>query len=601
MTPLQRAGLWLVGFVLVVIFAISTLGVDLSLSQFSAPAEAPPSTKSVDQSFYATARNLAGLAATPQEQQYAVLAMRAADYELDQSFATAIRRSLSRRLTLTPEAATALRHASELKQAIRADEAGVSAASGEQMDDAESEDTSGRLRVAQAQLALDQDELDNVQQDLSRLGGNQQTEVQQAFDQHRSIEGQAAALPKNTAMAPLESPRSLQSAVGKVRVLSLLKDRQRALAEAQRKAIAAQKGLQQQRDVLARTGEAAGKGEEAESSAARLTRLRASSEREKDVAELDKRVRDLGQLAAVYNDWNRLLETQRSALHAALIADFLRMLMAFLGIFALSGFAQYLIRRWEKSHHHRLNHARVVITLILELIIVARVAVVLFGMPGDVSTIIGFITAGITVTLKDFLVSFVGWFALMGRRGIQVGDWVEIDGTQGEVAEITALHTFLLETGNWTTSGQFTGRQAVFMNKYAVERKYFNFSTPQQWLWDELVIPATASMRIDPALLQKLRELVEQETRHDLGSAEEAWREMVVTHGLHERKLTPLVVVRSSAAGLEVVVRYATKAPERFDSAVRLRQAVLDALSLGVSPDSGRANGECKEKQIPKG
>ncbi len=189
----------------------------------------------------------------------------------------------------------------------------------------------------------------------------------------------------------------------------------------------------------------------------------------------------------------------------------------------------------------------------------------------------------------------------MGRRGIQVGDWVEIDGTQGEVAEITALHTFLLETGNWTTSGQFTGRQAVFMNKYAVERKYFNFSTPQQWLWDELVIPAPASMRIDPALLQKLRELVEQETRHDLGSAEEAWREMVVTHGLHERKLTPLVVVRSSAAGLEVVVRYATKAPERFDSAVRLRQAVLDALSLGVSHDSGRATGECKEKQIPRG
>nr|WP_081490676.1 mechanosensitive ion channel family protein [Terriglobus roseus] len=132
-----------------------------------------------------------------------------------------------------------------------------------------------------------------------------------------------------------------------------------------------------------------------------------------------------------------------------------------------------------------MKHARVVLTVLLEVIVVARVAVVIFGMPGYVSTIIGFVTAGITVTLKDFLVSFVGWFALMGRRGVQVGDWVEIDGTQGEVLEVTALHTYVLEAGNWATSGQFTGRQAVFMNKYAVERKYFNFSTSEQWLWEE--------------------------------------------------------------------------------------------------------------------
>ncbi len=576
------------GFVVVVIFAVANVGTDLSLSQFSAPAEAPPSSTSVDQSSYVTARNLAALAATPQEQQYAVLAMRASDHELDQSFASAIRNSASHRLALTPEATLALHRVGELKQAIRGDQEGVAAASGKQLDSPE--DDGERLRVAQAQLALDEDELENVQQDLNRVGGDPQTDIQQAFDQHRSIESQAAALPRNTATAALESPKSLHSVIGKGRILSSLRDRQKALSDARSKALTAQKKLQQQHDLLSRQGSTSGAGEVPASRSDKLAQLRASSEREKDMSDLDHRIRDLGQLATVYGDWIHLMQAQRHALLMALAADCLTILMAVLGIFALSGFAQYLIKRWEKNHHLRLKHARVVLTLGLEVIVVARIAVVIFGMPGDVSTIIGFITAGITVTLKDFLVSFVGWFALMGRRGIQVGDWVEIDGTQGEVLEITALHTYLLEAGNWATSGQLTGRQAVFMNKYAVERKYFNFSTPDQWLWDELVIPVPASSAISPDLLRQLQDLVVTETHGDMESAEASWRNLALTHGLHERKAVPTAVVRTSAAGLEVVVRYVTKAPRRFETAVNLRQVILKALGLGANIASGASS-----------
>lgn len=205
----------------------------------------------------------------------------------------------------------------------------------------------------------------------------------------------------------------------------------------------------------------------------------------------------------------------------------------------------------------------------------------IFGTPGNVSTIIGFITAGITVSLRDFLVSFVGWFVLMGKRGIQVGDWVEIDGTQGEVVEITVLHTFVLETGNWGTSGQYTGRQAVFLNKYAVEKKYFNFTTHEQWMWDELVIPAPASKAISPQLVTQVCGAVADLTREQTLQAEAAWRDISKSHGLRFRENTPSVVVRTSAAGQEVVIRYVTKAPNRFETAVQLRQTVLENLKLG--------------------
>ena len=472
--------MWLAGCVLVIVFAVANIGFDLSLSQFSGPADSPPSSGVVDQTAYNTARRLAALAATPQEKQYAVLAMRAADHELDQSFASAIRDSAIPRAPASPAAATALHHADELKQAIRADKAAVAAT--ENPLESTTNDEGEKLREAQAQLALDKDELDSVEQDLTRLGGNPQAEIQQVFDQHRSIENQASALPNNTATAALESPAALHSVVGKFRILSSLQERRQELADAQAQAVTVEQKLQQQHDAFTRQASVPSAEIDSGAGEAKVAQLRISANREKDMADLDKRTLSLGQLVTVYGEWMQLLRSQRQSLRTSLTADFIEILMAFLGIFALSGFAQHLIKRWEKKHHYRLNHARVVITLVLEMIVVARVAVVIFGMPGNISTLIGFITAGITVTLKDFLVSFVGWFALMGRRGIQVGDWVEIDGTQGEVAEITVLHTFLLETGNWVTSGQFTGRQAVFMNKYAVERKYFNFSTPEQWL-----------------------------------------------------------------------------------------------------------------------
>src|SRR5205814_1267265 len=83
-------------------------------------------------------------------------------------------------------------------------------------------------------------------------------------------------------------------------------------------------------------------------------------------------------------------------------------------------------------------------------------------------------------------VGFIGWFVLMGRNGIRLGDWVEINGVTGEVIELGMFHTVLLETGNWTDSGHPTGRRVTFTNGFAIEGHYFNFSTSGQWLWDEI-------------------------------------------------------------------------------------------------------------------
>jgi small-conductance mechanosensitive channel len=138
-----------------------------------------------------------------------------------------------------------------------------------------------------------------------------------------------------------------------------------------------------------------------------------------------------------------------------------------------------LDRRQVETLHGVTRVSLQVISLLLALLVI-------FGMPGQLGTFLGLARAGLTVALKDFIIGFLGWFVLMGKNGIRLGDWVEINGVTGEVVELGMFHTVLLETGNWTDSGHPTRRRVTFTNSYAIEGHYFNFSTSGQWLWDEL-------------------------------------------------------------------------------------------------------------------
>src|SRR5260370_42600721 len=98
----------------------------------------------------------------------------------------------------------------------------------------------------------------------------------------------------------------------------------------------------------------------------------------------------------------------------------------------------------------------------VEVCAVVFILLVIFGPPSQLGTILGLAGGGLTVALKDFIVGFLGWFVLMGKNGVRLGDWVEINGVTGEVVELGMFHTVLLETGNWTDSGHPTGRRVTF-------------------------------------------------------------------------------------------------------------------------------------------
>ncbi|MBV9480632.1 MAG: mechanosensitive ion channel, partial [Acidobacteria bacterium] len=225
----------------------------------------------------------------------------------------------------------------------------------------------------------------------------------------------------------------------------------------------------------------------------------------------------------------------------------------------------------------RLHTLRAVIRFAVQAVGLLLILLVILGAPSQMPTIIGLAGAGLTVALKDFIVAFFGWFVLMGKDGIRVGDWVEINGVAGEVIEINLLRTVLLETGNWTSTGHPTGRKVAFVNSYAIEGHFFNFTTNGQWLWDSihLLIPPDR----DPyALLEDIQKTVGKETESSVRQAELEWKRITSRYRVRAASAEPAVNLRPTPSGIEVEVRYICRAQERYALHARLNHSLVELL-----------------------
>lgn len=547
-------------------------GGDPSL-EFNAPTALPPASGLVDQSTLRNARQLATQAAVPQEAQYAQEALRLADSEVDNAFATALRNATEHAPALTGEALKVSQRLNALNDRIRSEQAGIAARQHAEAAAKTAPADDAQLELAQAQLALDSDEADELHQTLIRLGGDRRAILQQALDEHESVhKAETGAAVSQT--EALETPQALTSLVGKLRAMASLRGRHRDLVTARDAAVALSTRLLAQRNLLSDDAETATTPGGLDASVDRLHLLAA---RRQSITQYERRIHALQSLAAVYGKWDGLVLSQQRTI----LRRILRVVIFIVGILVVTMLAGRLLHRLLASRtvldRRRQQTLQFVLSFAVQFVGLLLILMVIFGTPQQTPTVIGLATAGLTVVLKDFIVAFFGWFILMGKNGVRVGDWVEINGVGGEVVEVGLLRTTLLETGNWAESGRPTGRRVAFMNSYAIEGHYFNFSTAGQWLWEELRI-ALPGHSDAYAIKNAIHGAVEEITRQDAELAAREWRRLSPSHGLpRPLSMQPVVELRPGGT-LEVAIRYITRAQDRFDVRSRLYQRLLTIL-----------------------
>jgi len=549
------------------------------LTRDAAPNRASAQASVVDRRMLDTARQVSGLAETPAEADLARQAARLADHELDQAFASAVREAAS----FKPPASGPVQQLTERLAQARARETADEARIAKLSKDAETSDQAeGQLELAKAQLSLDEDEVEDARLDLARQGGDERGKLEQAAREHAEAQHEAA---------PLARPAALGTAtLGAQATAWWVLGERRALVEAARQRAAGKaSALEWQHHTLeamaarkpAPAAEAAPEADsdaEEEDPATVLARLRNLSDQRKTLMELDRRIQDCQQIAATYQGWMGLLDGRRRGV--------LHLLMGSLGlvwgILLCVVAAESAVRRTfaEQKDRRRTHQQRFLGVLAVRVAAALLILLIVFGPPSQAPTIIGLATAGLTVALKDFLMAFLGWFLLMGRNGVRVGDWVEIKGVGGEVIEVGLFRTVLLEMGNWNNTGHPTGRRVSFMNGYAIDGHYFNFSTAGQWLWDELQVTVPAEG--DPyAIAQRIREVVEKETAADAQVAAQDWERITRQYGTQAFSAAPSVDLRPGTNGLEVHVRYITRGPQRYEVKSRLFREIVEILHEG--------------------
>lgn len=568
----------------------------------------------VDMRPLTTAQTVAQLAVTPNEIEYAQDALRLGDRSVDLNFAAALRDATENPPPATSQTTELAQTVSSTTATVKADQDRVAALTkqlakpaGATKNEKEARDNlQNELSLEQAQLALDQDELGDAQQDLIHAGGDNRAAIQQLLDDHNASEAHTAATHGAGAVdqssVELTKARNIQAEVEawlslRSKEQQLVQARQQSLARAAKfgashdaleKKLASEDAQKSALRSAAGNSPAAPNKRTTMSPAAMqgaMAMLHRMTQERLDLSDFDTRRETEQQLAAVYGNWIDLVNAREDAfLHRFSSSIFWALLI---GLFVV------IVNHWVQRvfaeitlERRQLHTLRAIILFGVQALGLVLILLIIFGVPTNFATAIALTGAGLAVGLKDFIVGFFGWFILIGKDGVRPGDWVEINGIGGEVIEVGILQTILLESGNLTNEGRPTGRKVSFVNSYAIEGHYFNFSTSGQWLWDEVEVQIPSN--VEPyAMSEAIQKIAAEVTAANARLAEEDWRRVAPTSARQSFSADPSFSLRPTATGVSVVVRYITRVTERHEVRTRIYHAAVELLRATAISEPG--------------
>jgi len=557
----------------------------------------------VDLTQFRTAQSLAQLAATPEEQDLARDALRRADHEVDFEFASALYAAAAQSVPSTPEIKAILERISNGEQEVAELNMNVSHLTQllAHAKENEKEDLTQELDLAKARQELGEDELSDAHEDLERAGGDPQSRIQRMVDEYNASE-QSSGGQLDLSIAGRQGNSTVpvsNSFLSRARAWYVLNSVVVRLGQEERGAVASAASSSGRHDKLelqleqAQTQQSkqlengfpvtdsSGSPANTPSSPSRQAGSTISSYKsltalQKRLSGLDTRIRNQQDLAGVYGQWGALVAARRRDLLHSLLISIALMLAIGLAVLITTNVLERMFARVEPDQQKLLT-LRSVAHIVTRAVGAILILVIVFGVPSQMATVLALAGAGLTVAMKDFIVGFFGWFVLMGRNGIRHGDWVEINGVSGEVIEVGLFHTVMLETGNWNDAGHPTGRRVSFVNSYAIEGHYFNFSTSGQWLWDELQVALPVDQDPYP-IVEEIQKIVTKETEANARLAEQEWGNMGSERGVRPFSAGPAISVRPANLGFEIAVRYVTRANERHQQRGKLYHEIVELL-----------------------
>jgi small-conductance mechanosensitive channel len=201
---------------------------------------------------------------------------------------------------------------------------------------------------------------------------------------------------------------------------------------------------------------------------------------------------------------------------------------------------------------------------------------------GSIGTFLGLVSAGLAVALSDTLINIAGWLFIVGKRPFTVGDRIEVDGSAGDVIDISLFQFTMLEIGNWVDADQSTGRIIHVPNRFAFNKSLANFTQSFTFIWNEAHVLITFESNWEK-MKKILAEIAEIHVDTLNERAQRSVRESASRYMIFYRNLTPTVYTTVKDSGVQLTLRYLCEPRKRRSAEMRVWEAVLKAIE--AEPD----------------
>lgn len=198
---------------------------------------------------------------------------------------------------------------------------------------------------------------------------------------------------------------------------------------------------------------------------------------------------------------------------------------------------------------------------------------------GSIATFAGLITAGLAVALQNVILAIAGYFFLIGKYGVRVGDRVQISGVTGDVIDIGMIRLHLIEVGGPETDRQPTGRVVVFSNAVVFQpsASFYKQIPGTNFVWHEVSLTLAPESDYGQAEKRVLG-AVEKVYADYRERIEQQHREMERTLSVAVATPEPRSRLRLTQTGLEVVVRYPVELETATEVDDRITRELLHSL-----------------------
>ena len=173
----------------------------------------------------------------------------------------------------------------------------------------------------------------------------------------------------------------------------------------------------------------------------------------------------------------------------------------------------------------------------------------------DFTLAIGLLTAGITITLQELILSIAGSFYIFLVKVYKPGDRIQINNIKGDVIDIDSIYTTMMEIGEWVSSDNYTGRIVKLSNAFVFKGAIFNYSQDFPFVWDEFNLPIRYGSDVE--LAKEIVVGVATETLSDYVSESIAnWQNVVKKYYIEDAQVDPTLAITLTDNWIQFNLRY---------------------------------------------